>query len=191
MAGYKLQTIQAFDAANASGGPGHRNQKNITGMFGTSPLYSQAETSAPEGSLKLTPENLKQWYIDKVVNGAVPGSDGYYGFTENYSKDFTGAGASIPGGAPNYKDVKTGGGGLPSTAFVPNPASPGEGNGVNAEAKPEAKDFAAQIGAKKPSTPGSGAAANEDSRNPALTSAAMKTTLGLFLGKSPASVSKS
>lgn len=190
MAGYKTQTIQANDLAVANGGPGHRNQKNITGLFGSSPLYLQAKTTTAEGEISLTPVDLKQWFNDHVVNGAVPGSDGYYGFSQPYNRDFTGAGASIPDGPPNYNDVKTGGGGLPATAFVPNPASPGEGNGVNAAALPEAKDFAAQISAKKPSTPGSGPAANEDARNPALTSAAMKTTLGLFLGKSPASVSK-
>ena len=190
MAGFKLQTIEAFDAADAKGGPGHRNQKNITGLFGTSPLYKQAESSVAEGGLKLTPADLKQWYIDHVVNGSVPGSDGYYGFSEAYNRDFSGAGASIPGGPPNYKDVKTGGGDLPATAFVPNPASPGEGNGINAFAKPEAKDFAEMMAAKKPSTPGAGPAANEDARNPAFTSVAMKSSLGLYLGKSPASVSK-
>ena len=172
---------------------GSRNNESLKGIFATSPLYTQAESSVEgEDKLKLTEPDLKQWFLDHVVNGAVPGSDGYYGFTENYSKDFTGAGASVPGGPPNYEDVKTGGGGLPATAFVPNPASPGEGNGVNAEAKPEAKSFAGQISNKKPSTPGSGAAANEPARNPAETSKAMKTaTLGQLMGKSPASAAKS
>lgn len=190
MAGFKLQTIQADDSATATGGPGRRNQKNMVGIFASSPLYTQADSNPPEGKLSLTPNGLKQWFVDNVVNGTVPGSDGYYGFSESYSKDFTGAGASVPGGPPDLATVQTGGGGLPATPFVPNPSSPGEGNGVNASAQPEAKDFAAQISAKKPSTPGSGAAANEDSRNPASASKAMKSTLGNYLGKSPASLSK-
>lgn len=190
MAGFKSQTIQAFDNASATGGKGRRNQANLTGIFGSSPLYSQAKTTTTEGDIKLTPEDMKQWYIDNVVNGSVPGSDGYYGFSANYSKDFTGEGASNGSGPPDYKTVATGGGGLPSTPFVPNPASPGEGNGINAEAKPEAKEFAAQMAAKSPSIPGSGAAANEDARNPAFASKAMKSKIVNVMGKSPASVSK-
>ena len=172
---------------------GSRNETSLKGIFASSPLYSQAESSVDgEGKLKLTDSDLKQWFIDHVVNGVVPGSDGYYGFSEAHNRDFSGAGASIPGGPPDLNTVKTGGGDLPATPYVPNPSSPGEGNGVNATAKPEAKDFAAQISAKKPSTPGSGAAANEDSRNPASTSKAMKTvTLGQVLGKSPATATKS
>jgi len=185
--------FQTIVADPTSGKPlGTRHEQNLKGIFASSPLYTQGKAEvAGQGAIDLTQEGLKKWFLDNVVNGVVVGSDGYYGFSENYSKDFTGAGASVPGGPPNYNDVKTGAGGLPATPFVPNPASPGEGNGVNAEAKPEAKDFAAQIALKKPGTPGSGAAANEDARNPASTSKAMKTaTLIQSLGKSPASVSK-
>lgn len=171
---------------------GTRHEQNLKGLFPSSPLYSEAASAvAGEGEAKLKPAEYSQWFLDHVVNGVVPGSEGYYGFKAAFDRDFTGAG-SDNGGPPDYNDVKTGGGGLPATPFVPNPASPGEGNGVSAEAKPEAKDFAAQISAKKPSTPGSGAAANEESRNPAATSKAMKTvTLGQLMGKSPASASKS
>ena len=171
---------------------GARREQNLKGIFSSSPLYSEGSAAVPgEGEAKLTPSENTQWFLDHVVNGAVTGSDGYYGFTENYNRDFSGAGGSIPGGPPDYASVKTGGGGLPATPFVPNPASPGEGNGVNATAVPEAKDFAAQMSTKKPSTPGSGAAANEDARNPASTSKAMKVTkLSQVLGKSAASVEK-
>jgi len=171
---------------------GTRREANIKGLFASSPLYLPAEsTPAKQGSMKLTPEGIKQWYLENVVNGSVPDSDGYYGFSQAYSLDFTGAGASIPGGPPNYAEVETGGGGLPSTPFVPNPASPGEGNGVNAEAKPEARDFAAQISSKKPSTPGAGSSVNDDARNPAVMSKAMKTlTLGQVLGQSQATAVK-
>lgn len=189
--------FQTIVADPVNGKPlGTRNEQSLKSLFSTSPLYSQAESNVPnQGAIKLTSEGLKQWYLDNVVNGIVAGSDGYYGFSENHSLDFTGAGASNAtqgGGPPNFNDVKTGGGGLPATAFVPNPASPGEGNGVNASSIPDAKDFAAQISAKKPSTPGAGAAANEDSRNPSSTSKAMKTKQFVqILGKSPASAEKS
>ena len=172
---------------------GTRREQSLQGIFSSSPLYTASSSKVPnEGEIKLTPAEYAQWFLDHVVNGTVPGSDGYYGFTEAYSKDFTGAGASIPGGPPDLNTVETGAGGLPATPFVPNPASPGEGNGINASAKPEATDFAKQIASRKPDTPGSGAAANEDSRNPSSTSKAMKTaTLGQLMGKSPASAAKS
>ena len=41
-------------------------------------------------------------------------------------------------GAPSYDDVATGGGGLPASAWVPNPMSPGEGNGVKPDKQLEA-----------------------------------------------------
>ena len=162
---------------------GSRKESVLQESFASSPIYSKA-TSSPdgEGSIKLTDSDLKTWFIDHVVNGTVPQSEGYYGFDEAYNRDFV--------GAPDLTKVEVGAGGLPSTPYTPNPSSPGEGNGVNAESKPEAKKFAADVLAKKPSTPGSGAAANEDSRNPAFSSVAMKTTLGQVLGKSQASASK-
>jgi hypothetical protein len=192
MAKMNYNTIVA-DSVNEKQHVGARNDTVLKGIFVSSPLYANAEISVGgEGKIKLTAEELKKWFIEHVVNGAVPGSDGYYGFTENYNRDFSGAGASIPNGPPDFnKDVKTGGGGLPATPFVPNPASPGEGNGISADKVPAAKEFAAKMLNKKPSTPGSGAAANDSSRNPSESSKAMKTvTLGQSLGESPASAKK-
>lgn len=189
MAKMSTQTI----VANApSGKPlGSRDDIVLKSLFKTSPLYSSAETQVEQqGSLKLTPEELKKWYIDHVVNGVVPKSGEYYGFSDNTSLDYEGTGASVPNGPPDLNKVATGGGGLPATPYVPNPASPGEGNSINASAVPESKEFAAASLAKKPENYGSGSPANESSRNPAVSSKAMKTTLSQFLGKSPASVNK-
>ena len=104
--------------------------------------------------------------------------------------DYEGTGASIPNGPPDLNKVEVGAGGLPSTPYTPNPASPGEGNAANPSAMPESKEFAAEILSKKPSTYGSGSPANESSRNPSVSSKSMKTTIGQFLGKSPATVNK-
>ncbi len=174
-------SVNTIVAEPPSGKPlGSRHEQNLKGIFASSPLYSQASTQGSgQGAIKLTPSDLKQWYIDNVVNGVVPGSEGYYGLATAASMDFV--------DAPNLADVKTGGGGLPATPFVPNPASPGEGNGTNPFAQSESKDFATQISAKTPTTPGSGAAANDDARNPSSTSKAMKTKVISTLGQSPAS----
>jgi hypothetical protein len=185
-------SIQTIKADPPTGKPlGSRSDVVLKSLFKTSPLYTAQDAQVEgQGTLTLTPEAQKQWFIDHVVNGVVPDSGQYYGFDAPVSVDFTGDGASVPGGPPDLTKVTTGGGGLPSTPYTPNPASPGEGNGVNAATVPESKDFADFINSKKPSNFGSGASVTDSSRNPINSSKAMKTSLGQFLGKSPASTNK-
>lgn len=168
---------------------GCRHEKQLVNIFGTSPLLNPGKsTVVGQPDITLTPEKLKEWFYDNVVNGVVPQSAKYYSFGQDISTDFV--------NAPDLSTVKTGGGGLPATPFVPNVASPGAdsaGDAVNVDHNkiPEAKDFADLMNSKLPTTFGSGAAANQPSRNPAVSSKVMKSTVdGSGLGSSPSTNSK-
>jgi len=86
------------------------NVSRLKGAFKTSPLKNDGTNrteSNKRGEAFLTPPSV---------------DDGGYMFGVvdlDYKK------------APDFKDVKTGGGGLPSTAWSPNVNSPGEGNGAD------------------------------------------------------------
>lgn len=85
------------------------------------------------------------------------------------------------GGAPKFGDVATGDAGKPSTAYTPNPASPGDGNGADPTKMPDAGLHPNDI--KPGFVPGENGTAE-----PAGTSATMgATTLGkpLVMGSSP------
>jgi hypothetical protein len=86
--------------------------------------------------------------------------------------------------APDYADVATGAAGLPASAWVPNPSSPGEGT-TNPSDLPAAPDG---YGITPNDTPGSGVGSKD---SPATTSAKISThTLGDYIhGQSPASSS--
>lgn len=175
---------------------GSRNEAVIQGLFKTSPLSAEKPASITvekyADKLNMTEKDLEDWYVKNVLNGVVPDSNKYYGFSQPYSLGFSGApGDDLTGTPPDLKTVKWGGGGLPATPWTPNPASPGEDNGANANKIPEVPDFSHLYWNKVPTNPGSGDSANEDSRNPSVSSANMKiTTLGSTLGKSPATVAK-
>ncbi len=68
-----------------------------------------------------------------------------------FNMDYSGLGGKLV--PPDYGNVDTGGAGLPASAWVPNPASPGEGNGVNASSQPAAADGYGKIASD---TPGDG-----------------------------------
>ena len=54
---------------------GSRNEKVLQSIFKSSPIYSKQEIPVDkQGTLKLTPQDQKQWYLDHVVNGNVPSS---------------------------------------------------------------------------------------------------------------------
>ncbi len=111
-----------------------RLQKNFPG----SPIH--------DGSLnrKSIQEMGNELLLGAVVN------DGGHTFGEQ-DRDYT--------GAPNFDDVKTGGGGLPGNAFAPNTASPGPGsmNAKDMPAPPDMPDPGTEFGsgpagiARKPS----------------------------------------
>lgn len=151
-------------------------------LFSSSPINSKSDIKVPGygNSLKFTADGLKKWFLENVVNGSVPSSDAYYGFPGSFSTDFK--------DAPDMTTVKTGGGGLPATPFVPNPSSPGspEDGTINVSYStiPAADAFAAKQNAKVPNNFGSdlartGIASNSPERNPVNSS--QKTNLNSFI----------
>ena len=81
--------------------------------------------ASPIHSGEIDADSVKQQFQDTVLNGTI--NDGGHTFGE-HNRDYV--------DAPNYGDVPTGGGGLPSSAWTPNTASPGEGS-LNAADQPQ------------------------------------------------------
>ena len=103
---------------------------------------SSMQTSYPGApSWVLTGDDLKAQFQELVLDGVVNDSGHTFGeFDRDYSN------------APAYGDVETGGSGLPASAWVPNPASPGAGS-VNPADQPSPPDG---FGTSPSDTPGVG-----------------------------------
>lgn len=106
----KYTTFDPLPITDPAVGKGKSDVNALRTIFATSPLKNDGTNRTNANALGqafLTPKSV---------------DDGGYMFgTVNI--DFS--------DAPDYKDVATGGGGLPSTAFTPNINSPGDGNGAN------------------------------------------------------------
>lgn len=97
----------------------------------------------------------------------------------SYNRDYS------ANGAPNYGDVETGGGGLPASAWAPNPVSPGDGstNPLDQVAPPAGFGTTPTNG----SHAGSSTPATSEGRNPAVSSTRMSARVATAeLGESPA-----
>jgi hypothetical protein len=98
---------------------GARKDQNLKASFSGSPIHSG----------ELTDDERKELYEALCLNGTVVGGHGL----NTYNLDFKG---STQNPVPNLEDVQTGGGGLPASPYMPNPASPGPGS-VSAADIPE------------------------------------------------------
>jgi len=106
---------------------GARNESNMRSIFSASPIYKGVITDnertvsyqqlALDGDIN---DDVKS--AGEIVKGA-PGL-GFNSFNRDYVD------------APDLSEVETGGGGLPASPYMPNPASPGPGS-VNAADQPE------------------------------------------------------
>jgi len=101
------------------GGMGNRSDKNLKALFSTSPLYTDynEESVLNIGVSALNGNGGAGDDLTGNSNGVV--NDGGYMFGTldlNYTD------------APSLGDVKTGGGGLPASPYIPNPTSPGPGS---------------------------------------------------------------
>ena len=95
--------------------PGKSDSLLLAEAFAASPIHNQEDPLSDDGTLDAAIRtHFQSLALDGVVN------DGGHTFGE-YNLDFA-------AGAPSYGDVETGGEGLPASAWVPNPASPGPGS---------------------------------------------------------------
>jgi len=94
-------------------------------QFGAS-IYANAKKifpASPVHNQEISNEERKQYFEDNVLNGTIVGGNGLNNFDLDFNE------------APDLAEVKTGGGGLPSTPYTPNLASPGPGS-INAADMP-------------------------------------------------------
>ena len=98
---------------------GSRSDINLRSAFSNSPLFNG----------DLTDNERKTTYQDLALNGEVHGGNGL----NSFSRDYKGT-TQIP--VPNLNNVESGGGGLPSSPYTPNLASPGPGS-LSAADQPE------------------------------------------------------
>ena len=92
---------------------GARNEINMRSSFPSSPIYKN----------ELNDDERKKVFQKLVLDGTVVNGLGL----NTFNRDFE--------GAPDLKDVETGGGGKPSSPYGPNLTSPGAGS-VNASDQP-------------------------------------------------------
>ena len=109
---------------------GTRRDANLRIMFGSSPIYDEytatavtnAGISAFNGGGGPGDNILGLGVVEGVIND---GGHTFGSFNLNYQN------------SPDFADVPVGAGDLPASAWVPNPTSPGEGNGIDPLSKPE------------------------------------------------------
>jgi len=164
---YTYPTIKTVGTRTRS--PGSSDTANLQSMFPQTPGLADGDLPTSNAS------SYKKAALELLLDGEIVDN----GQVGNYNRDFSG------NGAPNYADVPTGGGGLPASAWVPNPVSPGEGS-VN-----PADMAAAPAGYGTVPTNGSHSGASTTviapDRNPSTASANMSATVDIpDLGKSPA-----
>lgn len=91
---------------------------DLKGIYGKSPMYLG----------DLSDESVKEHFQSKVLDATINDGGHTFGTFETGYAD-----------APDLNEVKTGGGGLPASPYVPNPSSPGPGS-INPTDQPEAPD---------------------------------------------------
>jgi hypothetical protein len=128
------------------GGMGKSNTANLAAAFNASPILNGDDPLVDDGSADAP---LLAHYRTLALDGIVNDGGHTYGeFNRDYAEN----------GAPSYGEVETGGGGLPASPWVPNPASPapdgyGEdppeqwGTGVGSQLSPQ--ESSAQIASQK------------------------------------------
>lgn len=151
------------------------NEASLQKSFPGSPIHTG----------ELTRDERRTEFQKLALDGEVTDGFCFPKFNRNYHLN----------GAPKYKDVVHGAGGLPGSPFTPNPVSPGEGNGADPTKMgepptymkdPDGKD-ALIIKIKKSSRPPfNGAMTDVDpwATSECITDTQLET-LGSMMGKSP------
>ena len=115
---HKQGTVTALGPAG-DGGLGKRNDVNLKASFSSSPLYGDYNEKAvlDIGVSSLNGAGGSGDKLTGTTKGIVNDAGHTFGtFDLNYSS------------SPSMLDVKTGGGGLPASPYVPNLTSPGPGS---------------------------------------------------------------
>mgnify|MGYP001228662158 CR=1 FL=1 len=116
---HKQATVTSFGPAG-EGGMGSRKQSNLNALFPSSPMYTgdyNEESVLNIGISALNGAGGSGDSTSGVSKGVVNDGGHTFGtFSLNYDS------------APDQGDVKTGGGGLPASPYMPNPTSPGPGS---------------------------------------------------------------
>ena len=141
---------------------GKTGTNNVASIFEGSPIHAG----------ELTEDSVKEQYQNEVLDAEI--NDGGHTFG-TYQTGYV--------EAPDLNDVETGGGGLPATAYGPNPMSPGEGSSNPAD-QPEAPGGWGESQLSNPPFVGVGSQLSPKVSSEKISA----TTLGAYiLGKSPAS----
>lgn len=121
MANHVQITVEPDENQTRSGSKS--NRAALKQLFGSAPYHND-----------YTKENLKDLAQALLLDGEVNDMGHTFGvFNRDYDKGGSG------NEAPNYADVEIGGGGLPASAWTPNPASP-IGGANNVSSIPEAPE---------------------------------------------------
>lgn len=86
---------------------GRHDSKTMSTIFAASPIHTS----------EMTAESIRQQFQELCLDGDVNDAGHTFGIL---NRDYS--------NAPEYGDVETGGGGLPASAWLPNPNSPGPGS---------------------------------------------------------------
>ncbi len=109
-------------ALGSIGGLSTSDTANLAASFPASPLHTIAQLT-DDGTKDATANPMMGWYQTNVLDAVI--NDGGHTFGE-VSMQFDGAGQTpLP---PALGEAPTGAGGLPASAWVPNPVSPGPGS---------------------------------------------------------------
>jgi hypothetical protein len=111
--------------ANSVGQYGRSSTERLRSAFPGSPI----NIGRTDKINSFDRNGVRRWYSTNVLRGETNDGGHTFGtFDMNYTT------------APNYDDVESGAAGKPASAWVPNPSSPGEGNGVNPASQSEAPE---------------------------------------------------
>jgi|TARA_R110001583_G_scaffold5598_35_gene30252 hypothetical protein len=133
-------------ALGSIGGLSTSSTENITASFPASPLGTIPQLT-DDGTKDASANPMMKWYQENVLDAVI--NDGGHTFGE-VSMNFSDTLATPA--PPALGEAETGGGGLPASAWVPNPVSPGPGS-VNPS---DQADPPAGFGETPNDTPGTG-----------------------------------
>lgn len=147
---------------------GDSDTATLRSMFPTTPELVSGDLPSADSAA------YKEAALTLLLDGSVEENPQVGSFSRDYAE------------APDYDKVETGGGGLPASAWVPNPVSPGEGSvdPVAQAAPPEGFGQTVTNGSHS----GKSTDVKQPDKNPSISSSKMSSREALELGKSSATV---